>query len=235
MDNRCTIRLLIIFGVISTFIGFVMLMYGLFHTPFWNEDDHSFCDFCIDDLNQTKKNIKNTRIAGPIFLVLGLILIIAGIIMRKKSLSDHVAQGTHALSSTGGGVVGYATTGSTVTHQVNNQQPGQPAYPPSQSTYPPPPKFQGQSGAYPPPTQQYPPPAQQYPPPAQQYPPPAQQYPHPAQQYPPPAQQYPPPAQQYPPPTQQYPAQSYPGQNEAGPVPTKTGLQLIFISIYSPF
>ena len=132
-------------------------MYGLFHTPFWNEDDHSFCDFCIDDLNQTKKNIKNTRIAGPIFLVLGLILIIAGIIMRKKSLSDHVAQGTHALSSTGGGVVGYATTGSTVTHQVNNQQPGQPAYPPSQSTYPPPPKFQGQSGAYPPPTQQYPP------------------------------------------------------------------------------
>ena len=218
MENRCTIRLLIIFGVIFTFIGFVMLMYGLIHKPFWDEKDHH-CDFCMDDINRDRENIKNTKIAGPIFLVLGLVLIIAGIIMRKKSLRDHVAQGTNALSSTGGGVVGYSTTGSTVTHQTNNQQPGQPAYPPPQSTYPPPPaqstaypppQFQGQPGAYPPPQQPL------------SYPPPNQQYPPHNQQYPPPVQQYPPPAQQYPPPAQQYPGQNF--SNEAGPVPIKTGL-----------
>ena len=205
-----------------------MLMYGLFHKPFFNEDD-THCDFCVEDARREKMNIKNTRIAGPIFLVLGITLIVLSVIKRKQSLKEHVQQGTNAMSSTGGGVVGYSATGSSVSHQENYQQPGQPAYPPPQSTYPPPvqPPLQAQGGPYPPPQFQgqaggYPPPQQppSYPPSVQQYPPPPQQNSQPPQYAYPPLQQQPAfPGQQ----NQQPSTQPGAYLNQAGPLPSKTG------------
>lgn len=229
-------------------------MYGLFATPFFDEDDH--CSFCQDSYRNDVNNIRNTKIVGPIFLVLGAVLISAGICLRKKALADHVRQGTNAISSTGAGVVGYAATGTTATVS-NYQQPGQPAYPPPQSSYPP------TQSSYPPPQSSYPPPQPSYPPPQSSYPPPSQQvhltsnlqgnpgpnlnqqpggYPAPPPQglgggYPPPPafypqpnqQQFAPPAQPYPPmqPQQQQAPQTY--GYEAAPIPTKTGLLLLML------
>ena len=83
-----------------------MLMVGSFHKPGKKKARSSEIE-----IEQEKTHLKNTRIAGLIFLGVGIVSIIYGIIMRKRILRKHVEQGTDATSSTGGRVVGYAVSG----------------------------------------------------------------------------------------------------------------------------
>lgn len=202
--GRCSVAVLpIVFGVIFVFIGFIMTVYGNVAKPFFSDSDSSWCDFCKEDTETTKRNIENCKIAGPIFLVLGFVLIIVGICMQKKFLNDQVLLGNQARASTSTQVINYSSMGN-VQHGNIEHCTSQNAYQQSYST---------QNQPQYPPQQQYPPPSQQ------QYPPPSQQqYPLPPQQYPPPPQQqYPPPPQygQAPQYAQQPPnvLESYPGKH----------------------
>jgi len=152
---------LIFFGVVFTFAGFVMTIYGNTHKPFF-EGHSSSCGFCADSVSTDRRNIRNTKIAGPICLILGITLIIIGIIYRKKSLKEHVQMGIYARADDGTQVLGYSSTGiSQAGIPQTYHQPGYPsqipqgAYPP-QPGYPPP-----QGNIYPPQNTNYPPPHKQ--------------------------------------------------------------------------
>ena len=127
-----------------------MLMVGSFHKPGKKKARSSEIE-----IEQEKTHLKNTRIAGLIFLAVGIVSIIYGIILRKRILRKHVKQGTDATSSTGGRVVGYAVSGNIVPNQANNYQPVPSLqFQPIKQTIPPPSQIQGQ------PQQQYQPPTQ---------------------------------------------------------------------------
>lgn len=168
----------IVFGMIFVFIGFIMTVYGNAAKPFYSASHSSWCDDCKEDTDTTQRNIDNCKIAGPIFLALGFVLIVVGFCTKKKFLNDQIMLGNQAIASTGAHVVNYSSSGNVKINTPRNPyQQTQPQYPTQQ--YPPPPLQQ----QFPlPPHQQYPPaPQQPYPPPPQgQYPPPPQR------QYPPP-------------------------------------------------
>jgi len=189
-------------GIMIVFIGFVMTMYGYLHKPFWSNSSESWCDFCNDNIERDRQNIKNTRIVGPIFLCLGIVVTIVAVFYRRSQIKSHVNQGINATASHGGAVVGYSSVGESAPGQPPYQQP--PAYQPTNNTYPP---------------QQYPP--QQYPPQQQTYPSQAQPYPAAQTQYPVGPTPYPPPqaglqGTPYPPPSGAYP------QQQAAPIPAKS-------------
>lgn len=196
-----------------------MLMYGLFHNPFYDEKAFSFCDYCMERNKRERVAIKNTKIAGPIFLALGIVLIICGVVKRWWNLRKHVKQGTDATSSTGGAVVGYAVSGNVAENQASLYQPVPTAEykPPYIQSQPTPQvhytlsQFQGEQGS-----QQFYPPFQQTSPAAQQY----QQLP--TQQFYPPTQQFSLTAQQYPP-HETYPAQGNDLKNAPEAVQIATG------------
>ena len=118
VKQECTICLLIFFGVLFSLIGFIMTMIGTFHKPGKKKAKSRGIDV---EIEQEKTHLKNTQIAGIIFLLLGIVSIIYGIILRKRILREHVKQGTDATSSTGGPVMGYAVTGNITSNQTNYQ------------------------------------------------------------------------------------------------------------------
>ena len=117
-----------------------MLMVGSFHKPGKKKARSSEIE-----IEQEKTHLKNTKIAGIIFLMVGIVSIICGINLRKRILRKHVKQGTDATSSTGGRVVGYAVSGNIVPNQANNYQPVPSLqFQPIKQTLPPPSQIQGQ-------------------------------------------------------------------------------------------
>jgi len=97
----------IIAGIVFTFIGFVMTMYGFLHEPFWDEDD-TWCDFCMDERETELRNIENCRIAGPVFLAIGMIVFIYGYMTYKRYRHINVTSNPGVVMSTAApAAVGY--------------------------------------------------------------------------------------------------------------------------------
>jgi len=197
----------IIFGIVIEFIGFVMTMYGFLHKPFYDEESASWCDFCEEERETTLRNTKNCRIAGPIFMVIGVIVLIYARSRYKKLGTEGVNHGIVMTTTAVPAAGGYPTNPATVSHYVPGGYRPQPGgYPPQAGVYPQ--QVGGyplQAGGYPPQGVGYPPQAARYPiqavAQAVGYPPQAGGYPQQAGGY---AQQpggYSP-AQNYPPPTE---------------------------------
>ena len=144
-ENRkkcCLIFLTIVFLL----VGFVVLMVGLFERPFWGPES-DWCSFCKRDRLQTERNLANCRIVGPIFLVIGGILLIVSIIQcRKKSPENegHVVTTQQPATTT----TGYGVTTANYTGGHGIPPPGPPGpysgfgttqsynYPPGNQAYP---------------------------------------------------------------------------------------------------
>lgn len=146
-EQFCRKCCLIFLTVAFLLVGFIVLMIGLFDKPFWGPES-DWCSFCKESRLQTERNLANCRIVGPIFLVIGGILLIVSIVMcRKKSPENegHVVSTQQSAPTTTGsyGVTtanypsgqGYfppGPAGSSVgfgTTQSYNYPPGNQAYP----------------------------------------------------------------------------------------------------------
>jgi len=154
---------MIIFGIVLTIAGGIMTMYGLFAKPFWGEN-RSWCDFCMEERETTLRNTRNCRIAGPVLIGIGVLLIVIGAIIRKKTENNNLMSR--------GGVMTYNATG------LLGGEPVQGGYPATKIT-----NYSTNTGGYPASAQQAP-----YPPQQQGRYPQQQQAPYPPQQ---PAGRYP--------------------------------------------
>lgn len=152
----CTKCALIFFTIIFMLVGFILTMVGNFAKPFWGPED-DWCDFCREDRLQTERDLKNCRIAGPIFLGMGGLLLIFSICYCQTKKKDNAGQvlsgpttgqtgsttqaGTGTVIASGhygfGEMPGYGTA----TYPKNPPQPaGYPSYP-TGPAYPPPAQF----------------------------------------------------------------------------------------------
>ena len=134
---------LIFFTIMFLLVGFILTMVGNLAKPFWGPED-DWCDFCKEDRLETERNLKNCRIVGPIFLAIGVALLIATIVysrIQRKNNAGQVISGpnTGQIGSTTQGGSGNVTTTTQYPSPYGFQQPayGQtPMYPPG--SYPPP-------------------------------------------------------------------------------------------------
>ena len=155
MDNCCKVCLFIVFGVVFTFIGFIMLMYGLFYKPSSRWANSS----------TERANIQNTRIAGPIFLLFGIGLFVHVVFYRRRTVLAFRQRQGNLYQQPPGQPAAYPPS------QLQGQPGG---YPPPQ-----------QPPSYSPSAQHFFPPPQQYPQtPQQHYLLPQHQPTFPGQQYP---------------------------------------------------
>ena len=129
---------LIFFTIMFLLVGFILTMVGHLATPFCDRDS------CKEDRLETERNLKNCRIVGPIFLPIGVVLLIATKVysrIQRKNNAGQVISGpnTGQIGSTTQGGSGNVTTTTQYPSPYGFQQPayGQtPMYPPG--SYPPP-------------------------------------------------------------------------------------------------
>lgn len=156
--------LLILFCVLFVLIGFIITIIGFTLKPFWDESHDSWCSFCKEDRLQTERDTANCRIAGPIILSMGILLIIFTCCYVKNKKKNTAQNDGNATTTTQGAIrvqynqasVSYGETTSTTIHPppssaptyptsgpaMTTQQYPSPQYPPHQappqSPYPPP-------------------------------------------------------------------------------------------------
>ena len=212
-SKRKRIIFMYLLGVPVTIIGFGLTVFAFSGPSRWASSTE-------------KRNLQNSKVVGPIFLGIGLLLLIIGFI---KIWQEIRTEGTAVYQLSQADAVAIQqvvaqyseTIGANIQPYGGGQVPQGPYPYPNSNMAEAAVKMQQLLGNYMA-GQQYPPPGQQYPPPGQQYPPPGHQYPPPEQQFPPPA--YPPqPAGGYPPP-QSYPpppltADGFPEQSDYTPPP----------------
>ena len=87
----CTKCALIFFTIVCFLVGFILTMVGNLAKPFWGPED-DWCAFCREDRLQTERQLRNCRIAGPIFLGIGGLLLIASILYCRAKRNDNAGQ-----------------------------------------------------------------------------------------------------------------------------------------------
>ena len=110
-------------------VGFILTMVGNLAKPFWGPED-DWCDFCKEDRLETERNLKNCRIVGPIFLAIGVTLLIATIVYSRIQRKNNAGQ---VISGPNTGQIGSTTQGGSGNLTTTTQYPSpygfqQPAY-----------------------------------------------------------------------------------------------------------
>ena len=72
---------LIFFTIMFLLVGFVFTSVGVWAKPFWGPEDDPRCSFCKEERIAMEQRLKNCRIAGPIFLAIGVFLWMTTIIV----------------------------------------------------------------------------------------------------------------------------------------------------------
>ena len=112
-------------------VGFSLTMVGNLVELSWKKSNDESCSFCKDTRGVSEMHIKNFSIAGPIVLVLDIVLIIVACVMRRRGASK--AQSGGLLSQPVGG---YTTLSYSTADQIGTSTT---PYQPSGTNYLPPP------------------------------------------------------------------------------------------------
>ena len=172
--TRCTASCCrVLLAVLLVLAGFIVTMVGLFAKPFWGPED-DWCSFCREERLTTERNLANCRIAGPIILVLGLILLLVSLRLNRRQRANNQNQNSSEMRTAGQAdqppPPQAAETGASnqmtgafmhqppPSHYTGSQMPGythpQPPYPTVMPTAPYPPGV-GEEFAYPPSAAQF--------------------------------------------------------------------------------
>ncbi|XP_031572296.1 vegetative cell wall protein gp1-like [Actinia tenebrosa] len=142
-EVQCKKCLMVAFTILFILIGVIVTIVGHTLEPFWPESHSSFCSFCEEDNNTTRRNAANCRIVGPIFITIGFLLLVFTVVYFKKKNSEALAANGNSnyYGEPAPTTLAYNQAG----QSVNVPYPGtghiqpscpQPPYPPTQPQYP---------------------------------------------------------------------------------------------------
>ena len=76
---------IIFFTIMFLLVGVVLTSVGVWAKPFWGPEDDPLCSFCKEERIAMEQRLKNCRIAGPVFLAIGVFLWMTTIIVYTRT------------------------------------------------------------------------------------------------------------------------------------------------------